>query len=205
MAYRITVTDKYKSRNGSYIAEYDPVDDFVSKITREFVNINDESKTADLYTVRIVDLEQIEEYEQLINDPEKKDRAYGIVLEEPWIFYNCTVDQMMRCCIDYLKEGNLNFPEIYNKYFANRPLTTVVRWCYPLYKPQTPIIQDQEAKLNRILRSSLRFIFRDMFGLNDNVWVLPINNTFKPNHWSWALNKAKKIAEEERLEFSDPY
>lgn len=42
MAYRISVIDKYKSRNGSYIAECDPVDDYVSKITREFVNINDE-------------------------------------------------------------------------------------------------------------------------------------------------------------------
>lgn len=205
MAYRITVTDKYKSRNGSYIAEYDPVYNCIGKITREFVNINDGSKKADLYIARIVDLDRIEECEQLVNDPEKKDRACGIVLEEPWIFYNCTVDQMMRCCIDYLKEGNLDFPKIYNEYYTNRPLTKEVRFCYPLYKPQTPIIQDQEAKLHRFLRSSLRFIFSDMFGLNDDVRVLPINNTFKPNHWSWALNKAKEIAEEEGLEFSDLY
>lgn len=112
---------------------------------------------------------------------------------------------MMRCCIDYLKEGNLDFPEIYNQYYVNRPLTKEVEFCYPLYKPQTPIIQDQEEKLHRILRSSLRFIFRDMFGLPRDIGVLPINNTFKPNHWSWALNKAKKIAKEEGLEFSDLY
>ena len=203
MAYRITVTDKYKSRNAVYIADI-PSSETHIEITQEDMYVRNSSRTADLFTLSILDLNNLDEYRRIRNDPEKLENAYSIYFEEPWLFFHCTVDQMMRCCVDYLKEGNWDFPEIYNNKLTDLPLTQMVTLCYPLHVPQKPIIERQ--KTFKILRAAAPLILADMFGLDSkDVEVYPINKRFNPDHWSWEMHQARRLAKGEGITLDEKF
>lgn len=195
MAYRIDVKGKYGSRNGSYLIDFAPKG-YPDRFIREQMNIIKRECTADQYTFRILDLDREEEYKGILNEQNNNDDHCSIVFEEPWIFYHCSIEEMMNNILEYLKEGNWDFAEIYdNKLFA-LPLQQKISLCYPLHVPQKPIIERQ--KIFKILRAAAPIILADMFGLNNKeIEVYPINQKFDPDHWSWQIQQARRLAKEE--------
>lgn len=203
MAYRITVTSKYRSKDATYIADI-PSSGTHIEITQDCLYTRNSSRTADLFTLSILDLNNFEEYRQIRNDPEKLKDAYSFYFEEPWLFFHCTVDQMMKCCIDYLKEGNWDFPQIYDNKLVNLPLTEMMMLCYPLHVPQKPIIERQ--KTFKVLRAAAPLILADMFGLSiKDVEIYPINKRFNPDHWSWEMFQARRLAKEEGITLKEDF
>ena len=195
MAYQITVEGKYGSRNGSYILNVNekgqPLD-----IIRESIDIKDQNRAADLYEFRIRDLNLDEEY---VNG---HDEDCHIVFEEPWLFFNCTKEQMMNLILEYLKDGNWDFPQIYDNKLVNLPLTEMVTLCYPLHVPQKPIIERQRTF--KLLRAIVPYVLADLFGLNrKDIEVFPINKRFNPDHWSWEMHQARRMAKEEGTTLKD--
>lgn len=190
MSYQIKVKDKYGSRAAEYMLTLGS-EGQQEELKREWFGMTDPKRTADEYIISIKDLDRIGQY-----DPDNDDGS--IYYEEPWIFYHCLTKDVINNVLIYLKDGYWDFPKLYHDLLEKRDADTLQTICYPLYVPRMPIVERQTTFT--ILRTITPILFADMYNLaRDQVEVYKINQTFDPEHWSWMIYQARRLAKQEGM------